>query len=645
MFTYFLQVNLCWLLFYGLYYALLSRETFFTLNRTYLIISLLTGLILPLTADWLRTETPLAMPVLDSIVLPTFVVGMKNKVQELKVMEWGNIWSWRTIISIIYLTGIGIMSLRFLGSLFHIFSIFKTANSFKKDGVTVAYTEGVSQPFSFFHFIFINEKTLQDIDFQNIMQHEKAHVKQRHSFDVVFLELLNIAFWFSPLIYVYKNSLRTVPEYLADAMVLRSVSKRQYGTLLIQQAQSGKALALTNPFFSQLKKRIMMITRNPSKRRALVKYVLALPIFLLLVSFLATPDNAAMSVTETMSNRMILKVSDIKELNFKDVLDSKTYGKALEDFGTLHLTIGNKKSNFLEHSLTITLAGLENGTISADLVQQQTQFRLIQSNQKTCDVQSFEAYKATDTGEVTDIFNNTGSQFKPSILNLLKSVEDGDKLVFQNIKTRCPNDVTAQNYPSMVFEIKGDNNVESHKIALKKSPFYKDTKDYSYDAGHNTGAQGIIRGSLREDSPLNKYMGVTKDTTQPILTNVDEKPEFVGGQNDMFMWLGRNMRYPALARERQVQGTVYVGFVVETDGSLSNIGVKKTAKAPSVDTIIMVDPNTYKTQTKIVTNNDGKILDDEALSIVKAMPKWKAGSNKGKPARVAYTLPIKFKLE
>jgi hypothetical protein len=764
MFTYFLQVNLCWLLFYGLYYVLLSRETFFNLNRIYLIISLLAGLALPFAANWLQTETPLAIP-LDSILLPTFVVGIKGQVQEMILplnasnTEGGYAWNWWTVISTLYFIGVGVMSLRFFHGLFSLFLTFKTANFDKKDGVFVAYTEGVSQPFSFFNFIFINNKALQDIDFQNIMQHEKAHAKQGHSFDVVFLELLNIVFWCSPFIYLYKNSLRIVHEYLADAAVLRSVPKKQYGILLIQQSQTGRALALANPFFSQLKKRIIMMTRNPSKRRALGKYVFALPIFLLLVSFLATPNNAAMTATENMSNKVISKISDSKEplkkrvevgtvlenqalmsettvsmeekpivclpigsrkpiiggeiakgifqsidglmlhnntsrqyrisqfqvykiapsgivskvlfndgnvlqgtardlvekadygdeFYFKDILVSKNFSKDLENFGTLHFSVGDYSRNpdFIDNAFKVTLAGFENGAIDMALVKQQTQFRLIQPAQKTCDVQSFDAYKTSETGEMTETIHNTGSAFKAPILKLLKSVEDGDKLFFENIKTRCPNDVNAQDYPSMAFNIKGKNTSKSLKSDVEKAGLYADLKKYDIDGGSIKGSYGILspeRAYLypRGPSSIGAWGKNLSDTTQP-LTIVEELPHFVGGQDSMFRWIGRNILYPTTAREKQVEGTVYVGFVVETDGRISEVKVKREPFYPK-DTLKMNDINGMQ-GFKLITSPAEGSLGRETVRMVKAMPKWAPGRDKGKFVRVAYTLPIKFKLE
>jgi BlaR1 peptidase M56/Gram-negative bacterial TonB protein C-terminal len=881
MLTYFLQVNLCWLLFYGLYYVLLSRETFFTLNRIYLIISLLAGLVLPFTADWLRAKTPLVMPFVDSIMLPTFVVGMQGQVDEMVLplnaigTEGGNIWTWWTVISAIYFIGVGVMSMRFLVGLYRIVSTFKTANFDKKDGFVVAYTEGVLQPFSFFIFIFINKRTLQDIDFQNIMQHEKAHARQGHSFDVVFLELLNIVFWFSPLIYLYKNSLRIVHEYLADAAVLRSVSKRQYGTLLIQQSQGGKAFALTNPFFSQLKKRIIMMTRNPSKRRALVKYVLAFPIFLLLVSFLAIPDNAAMTATETVSDKVSSKINDFddKILDFKFAKDSikkkvpsvfasingkygwlsveevqkldkielygtQRFSKFLNPIGadigevmsffvelTIHKKVNGesisttqiaksnsgkftdeirqlfrnaenghsfhfknivfkmKKEPFLSWNMGETFieaidkktldrwANLpilpqivgknekgngimyrdESGDISLDVFKTITELdfhrtdydyvgtpfgdavytltrmtdngknsyssnensnfdfqskkfseigvKLIQDAQEG-DVYKFTKIRFTekdkkpvDIGDMTfyiknnaisderpitnpdlpihkfadrdggmvtkDMFKKysevklidpkTGkySKYELESLIFIRVPRNGDPVQLnwsaknkENLKTLIDKAQEGDSYNFMSIKVRYPGS--SVSIDIGGMNFF--ISDNSYDIAPSEGAHWAQpQGILYKENSLNKPYGVTRDTSLPVLSNVEELPRFVGGQDSMFRWIGRNIRYPAIAREKQVEGTVYVGFVVETDGSISDVKVKREPTYPK-DTLKMNDINGMQ-GFKLVTSPAEGSLGRETVRMIKAMPRWIPGRDKGKPVRVAYTLPIKFKLE
>ncbi|MGB0840245.1 MAG: energy transducer TonB [Chitinophagales bacterium] len=107
----------------------------------------------------------------------------------------------------------------------------------------------------------------------------------------------------------------------------------------------------------------------------------------------------------------------------------------------------------------------------------------------------------------------------------------------------------------------------------------------------------------------------------PIFTIVEDMPEFQGGQKKLFKWLSKQVKYPPMARENGVEGTVYVGFVVMEDGSIQNVHVKRGLPG------------------------GGAGCDAEAIRVAQDMPKWKPGKQRGKNVRVAYTLPFKFKLD
>jgi BlaR1 peptidase M56/Gram-negative bacterial TonB protein C-terminal len=506
MLTYSLQVSLCWLVFYSLYYSLLSRETFFRLNRIYLIISLLCGLIAPFGQIFIEVEASSS----TVMMLETFVVTASAFQRNLKADTEGWL-SLSLVLQVIYGLGVGVMSLRFLIGLFKIFKLYKNGKKVQNEGFITVHTEGVHLPFSFFNYVFINENVLEKGDIPQIMEHEKAHVSQGHSYDVILLEVLKIIFWWNPVIYFYRHSLRNIHEYLADAAVLRWVEKPVYGRLLIKQSQSGPALALANHFiFSQLKKRIIMMTRNRSQRASLLKYVIAFPLFTVLLTLFAIPNNEIMAKTKDLSE----KVNE-----------------------TVETTFPQNKSNKTVYSTKLAVK----------------------------------------------------SDTNIPLLN--------EQLIVQDLKK--------------------DANL--------------------YDGGLPLG-QGTAQGSV---------LITLKDTSKDdILKEVDEVPEFKGGNQELFKWLGQNIKYPARARENGDEGTSYIGFVVEKDGSISNVNVKRTAaKEPSIDTIQQVDPITYKVTTKIVKNIRGEDLDDEAIRVVATMPRWKPGKNKGEIVRVSYVLPIKFKLQ
>ena len=111
---------------------------------------------------------------------------------------------------------------------------------------------------------------------------------------------------------------------------------------------------------------------------------------------------------------------------------------------------------------------------------------------------------------------------------------------------------------------------------------------------------------------------VVEEATEEIFVVVEKQPEFPGGMTALMKFLGDNIKYPVIAQENGIQGRVITNFVVERDGSISDV--------------------------QIVRGQDPS-LDKEAIRVIKTMPKWKPGQQRGKPVRVRFTLPVVFRLQ
>ena len=125
------------------------------------------------------------------------------------------------------------------------------------------------------------------------------------------------------------------------------------------------------------------------------------------------------------------------------------------------------------------------------------------------------------------------------------------------------------------------------------------------------------------------------ETQDEIFWVVEQMPEFPGGDEAMFKYLSDNLSYPKNAREAGIQGRVMIGFVVEADGRITE--VKTIRFVPTID-------NKENTKPVTLTMVLQKELEDEAIRVIKAMPKWTPGKQRGKNVRVAYQLPITFTL-
>ena len=293
--TYLLQTTLCWLLLYGIYYIFLRKGTFYQYNRWFLLGTLLGGALLPLLPDFLAAEIPAEQLLLD---LPVVYVGWFDPVlfEDCSLEARTNASIWLSLFWWIYLVGVLIFFVRFCYGLLRLYRMKKTANHTVHQNYTLLSSEKVPSPFSFFRYVYWNP----NLDFRKkegaaILAHELAHVRRRHSLDILLLELLQVLLWFHPLIPIIKKSIRNVHEYQADADVLKQVPVRPYGQILLYQARyNDPQLLLVNHFFTtQIKQRIIMMTRKPSSKRQLWAYALAMPVLVVMgLLFLQTEAHA-----------------------------------------------------------------------------------------------------------------------------------------------------------------------------------------------------------------------------------------------------------------------------------------------------------------------------------------------------------------
>jgi len=224
MLSYLLELTICWTALYALYAIALREETFFKGNRAYLLFTLLAGIIIPLL-EWPTASsnaTANAVVYLQEIVIGG-VEAMEISAQQTQVSSSIGL---TDLLLWLYFTGVLLFGIRFLYGLFQIRKLYTTSEKIVYQQTKIALTPTNHTPFSFFNSLFIpKDFNLQELDNQKIIEHERAHLTQRHTIDVLLLEVLSILFWCIPPIYFFKKSLKQIHEYLADAEVLKNTQK------------------------------------------------------------------------------------------------------------------------------------------------------------------------------------------------------------------------------------------------------------------------------------------------------------------------------------------------------------------------------------------------------------------------------------
>ncbi|MBS1778123.1 MAG: M56 family metallopeptidase [Bacteroidetes bacterium] len=285
MLQYILNTSAIWLLSLLVFDLFLRRETFHSYNRFYLLSTFTIGLLLPLwqlqEATVQYTATLGSRPIAHNAALLKETISNSQPAAAALGLS--------TLIWSIYIAGLVLAAILLLKDLITLSVAYNKGNKFK-DGVwTVIETSRPHSPYSAFRFVFISSReNYTEEQLRIILTHEEQHGHLLHFFDLLFMQLAKIVFWFHPLVYLYNERLATVHEFQADAAVDKP--PKEYGQFLIEQAILQSAPALSHSFNrSPIKKRIIMLTRHSS---ALSKSKLLLALPLLLVSALCFSKNA-----------------------------------------------------------------------------------------------------------------------------------------------------------------------------------------------------------------------------------------------------------------------------------------------------------------------------------------------------------------
>jgi len=269
---------------YIVWWLFMSKDTFFTVNRLYLISSVFLSLFLPLfdfsaVTDFSKIST--------SIIMQTMTV----KPGEIQSIYTSNL-SVFQIITVVYLTGVAIFIIRFLIQIFQLLRLIRRYGISKKEGLKVILTDSNYAPFSFFGLIFLNSK-FNEQDTEKIIIHESVHIKQLHSFDLLILEILTILQWFNPFTWLYRRSLKSIHEYLADeGVLLKGIDRFNYQELLLSMSLGIQVNDLTNNIHKSLiKRRFSMMFQEKSALISSLKYFLILPVALTLLLTLGMNDS------------------------------------------------------------------------------------------------------------------------------------------------------------------------------------------------------------------------------------------------------------------------------------------------------------------------------------------------------------------
>ena len=319
MFAIALKIVLVSALLLAVYYIFLEKEKVLKFNRFYLLFSLVFAYAVPFIS--------LTIPNFEKSK-PNLILG--NVVQQQAVFvsnaEQNNV-NWMFLIPIIYVS----VALLFLVKA--LFSVYKILNLKGQNLIyhhqKIKILEKEIAPFSFLNKIYFGKNYwIENKIDQRIFLHEKLHVQQKHSFDILLIEILKIVTWFNPLLYFYKKAMINNHEFLADENVVNNhYEVKSYQHLILDEIAHHQNYQLTHQFnFYNTKKRFIMMTKSTSKS-AHLKKILILPLFAIFFVAFANKKPSEIVENNFSNSEKIFK----EKISLPQNLESKNLTKAEND--------------------------------------------------------------------------------------------------------------------------------------------------------------------------------------------------------------------------------------------------------------------------------------------------------------------------
>ena len=302
--VYILKSAACLAVFYLFYKLLMSRDTFHRFNRFALLGLLVLSSLLPLVEASVNSPAAVqeTMLTLEQLLL---LADIQPEGESMAAATPSATVLWLRAALLVYLTGIVFFIVRNLCSLARLGRLVRQGkrealDSYlpdrKEKNVRLVVHDHDIAPFSWMHWIVIARKDLEE-NGREILIHELAHIRNRHSWDLLLADLCIFVQWFNPAAWLLKQELQNIHEYEADETVLREgVNARNYQMLLIKKAVGTRLYSMANSFnHSSLKKRITMMLKEKSNPWARAKYLYILPLAALAVTAFARPEVSAVA--------------------------------------------------------------------------------------------------------------------------------------------------------------------------------------------------------------------------------------------------------------------------------------------------------------------------------------------------------------
>ena len=613
-FAIYLLKSASWLTGFALVYLLFLRnERFFVLKRAYLIAGMVFSIVFPFISFHYQVELPANELSNADLIQPD--VPVSASVQQFAAGSF----DYRTILLFLYLSGAVFLIFKMIRHIMVLYNTINKVSIYNNGPAKLVRVSGFPASFTFFNYVFI-DPSLGEAEVEEIMNHELVHVKQKHWFDLLLVEILRLVQWVNPFAWIYTGFIRQNHEYLADETALRNTSDpANYRAALVNQLFNSPVISLSNSLnYSLNKRRFEMMKKIITSPYRKLKVLFIIPVFAIVFYAFATPE-----YHYAVPSGNSLTISQASVINVREVK-----GKVLKEDGTPFegvqiVVTGSSVRVSSDATGNFTIENVpEDALLVFSYVGYKTQVvKALFAEEMTVKLQKDPDYK--EQVEVRKAAS-LSSQFRR------KNPEDyptfrGDGIngfrIWVQGKIEYPAEAKARNLEGLVhvnFIVEPDGTVSNVRLTgaadpvlgeevvrvVKSSPRWEPAKNpeanYPYELS-------LILSFVLPDQILRN---------EPYVV-VEQMPQYPGGEKELLKFIAQNTQYPELAKAGNIEGKVILRFVVNTEGNTEDISVLKS-----------VHP----------------VLDAEAARVVGMLKGFVPGHQNGKAVDVYYKVPITFAL-
>lgn len=574
---YLLKVSAGTSLLYLCYLLLFRKDTFYLRNRILLMLILVLPAIFPFIKIPVATNkviTDVPVNTFDNIVYSVNAAGTPLPGTTTSI-------DYNRLFILIYFGVAAVLLIRIVISLISTYRIIKKGEVNRNQFPKVIISSNQLPPFSFFPYAVIPAEDFRSGNYIDILDHEFAHLRQGHTFDLLLSELFIAFQWFNPFVWLIKRSVILNHEYLADQVSLtNNKSAKEYQYRLLNFQTGLKHISLAHNFNSLIKNRIIMINKKPTRKYAALKNILILPLVAIVVYAFATPEYHSSVAAPNDNSLNIYQPAAVlqKEAKGKVV---KEDGKPLERVGIMSTgKVGNSRYISTDSEGRFRIANIEDDAHLSFML------RGYKSQSIKADFNSEMVIKMIKDPDYVEPNYETESKDKntpPMPLTVLDGVVTNQPVAVINSKLGA--DLGTIKY------LKGKEATDKYGEAGKNGV----TEIYSRKKAKELGIKVPFRREGPEDFPTFQGKGIVTF-------------------ND---WVVSQIKYPAEAIAQKVHGRITVNFTVEPDGSVDNVKIM---------------------------GGTNQLLGDAVVKAVLSSPKWEPAKNPDAREPLPSTASFKFEL-